>query len=243
MRCEPLSESKPRDAHCIWSPCLFFKGTIRLVCEESFLDHLPNEGNRDTVDNMGQSTSSRVEDVTSSRYLTPGELREYQELTFLNKKDICHIHKVFIKILPTGTNFRNAKLTAEQICSLPGLRVNPYRDRICKIFSDEEGFFSFEHFLEMASVFSKQASFNVKVWYAFRIFDLNDCGFIDKDDIHALIQRLTNRDDTPVEVLDYAVQQIMKEADLNNDNLISLVEFEHGINKAPDFLQSFSIQF
>ncbi|XP_078506100.1 calcium and integrin-binding family member 4 isoform X2 [Lissotriton helveticus] len=192
---------------------------------------------------MGQAISSTVEDVKRSRYLTPGELREYQELTFLNKKEICHIHKVFIKILPMGTNFREAKLSAEQICTLPGLRVNPYRDRLCKIFSDEEGVFPFEHFLEMASVFSKQASLDVKVQYAFRIFDFNDSAFIEKDDIRSLIQRVINRNDTPVEILDYVVQQIMKEADLNNDNLISVQEFEHGISKAPDFLQSFSVQF
>uniref|UniRef100_A0A4W3J1X1 EF-hand domain-containing protein n=1 Tax=Callorhinchus milii TaxID=7868 RepID=A0A4W3J1X1_CALMI len=50
-------------------------------------------------------------------------------------------------------------------------QVNPFRDRICKVFStNTNGTFSFEDFLEMMSAFSENASLTVKIGYAFRIY-------------------------------------------------------------------------
>ncbi|XP_077885644.1 calcium and integrin-binding family member 4 isoform X3 [Ictidomys tridecemlineatus] len=47
--------------------------------------------------------------------------------------------------------------------------VNPFRDRICKVFSHDD-VFSFEDVLSMASVFSEQACPSLKIEYAFRIY-------------------------------------------------------------------------
>lgn len=51
------------------------------------------------------------------------------------------------------------------------LQVNPFRDRICEVFSSSrDGNMTFEDFLDMMSVFSDNAPKNVKVEYAFRIY-------------------------------------------------------------------------
>lgn len=51
------------------------------------------------------------------------------------------------------------------------LQVNPFRDRICQVFSStKDGNMTFEDFLDMMSVFSDNAPKNVKVEYAFRIY-------------------------------------------------------------------------
>lgn len=51
----------------------------------------------------------------------------------------------------------------------PPSQVNPFRDRICKVFS-HNNVFSFEDVLGMASVFSEQACPSLKIEYAFRIY-------------------------------------------------------------------------
>lgn len=51
----------------------------------------------------------------------------------------------------------------------PHLQVNPFRDRICRVFS-HNNVFSFEDVLGMASVFSEQACPSLKIEYAFRIY-------------------------------------------------------------------------
>lgn len=48
-------------------------------------------------------------------------------------------------------------------------QVNPFRDRICRVFSHND-VFCFEDVLGMASVFSEQACPSLKIEYAFRIY-------------------------------------------------------------------------
>jgi len=58
-----------------------------------------------------------------------------------------------------------------KILQFPELRVNPFGDRICRIFSSShDGDCTFEDFLDMMSVFSDEAPKAVKAEHAFRIF-------------------------------------------------------------------------
>lgn len=58
-----------------------------------------------------------------------------------------------------------------KILQYPELRVNPFGDRICKVFSSsQDGDCTFEDFLDMMSVFSDAAPKAVKAEHAFRIF-------------------------------------------------------------------------
>ena len=52
---------------------------------------------------------------------------------------------------------------------MPELRVNPFRDRICKVFSEKgDGNLTFEDFLDMMSVFSENAPKHVKVSVSYK---------------------------------------------------------------------------
>lgn len=58
-----------------------------------------------------------------------------------------------------------------KVLQYPELRVNPFGDRICKVFSSSnDGDCTFEDFLDMMSVFSEGAPRSVKAEHAFRIF-------------------------------------------------------------------------
>lgn len=81
-------------------------------------------------------------------------------------------HQKFKKLAPekVGHN-KNAKLSMHKILEYPELRVNPFGDRICKVFSSSnDGDCTFEDFLDMMSVFSEAAPKSVKAEHAFRIF-------------------------------------------------------------------------
>lgn len=84
-------------------------------------------------------------------------------------------HQKFKGLAPekVGHN-KNAKLPMAKILQYPELRVNPFRDRICKVFSSgSDGDCTFEDFLDMMSVFSDNAPKAVKAEHAFRIFGEN----------------------------------------------------------------------
>ncbi|XP_066468223.1 calcium and integrin-binding family member 4 [Tiliqua scincoides] len=170
------------------------------------------------------------------------ELEEYQVLTFLTKEEIRRIHDTFCSSCPQGKDYKQEKLTIEQVCTWPQLKVNPFRDRICKVFSTD-GYFTFEDVLGMASVFSDLACPDLKIEYVFRIYDFNEDGFIDEEDLQNVIRRLLNRNTLTEDEVVSLANHILEEADSDNDRLLSLTEFEYAMTKSPDFLHSFRIYF
>ncbi|XP_049640453.1 calcium and integrin-binding family member 4 [Suncus etruscus] len=170
------------------------------------------------------------------------DLEEYQALTFLTKKEILCIHDTFLKLCPSGKCYKDVTLTMDQVSSLPALRVNPFRDRICKVFS-HNGLFSFEDVLGMASVFSEQACPSLKIEYAFRIYDLNENGFIDEEDLRGIILRLLNSEDVSEDLLSGITSHVLSECVLDEEDKLSFSEFELAMAKSPDFLRSFRIHF
>uniref|UniRef100_A0A7M4E4B2 Calcium and integrin binding family member 4 n=1 Tax=Crocodylus porosus TaxID=8502 RepID=A0A7M4E4B2_CROPO len=57
--------------------------------------------------------------------------------------------------------------------------------------------------------------------------DLNEDGFIDKEDLQSIIRHLLNTDYLNKEDLIALTTRILGEADLIQDNMLSLAEFEH----------------
>lgn len=87
----------------------------------------------------------------------------------------------------------------------------------------------------MMSVFSDQAPKSVKAEHAFRIFDFDGDDMLSKNDLKQVIQRLigsANFSDLDMEQL---IQNILDEADLDDDGSLSFAEFEHVIDKSSDF--------
>lgn len=221
----------------------------------------------------GPSTS----DVTISMGLgssifTEQELDDYQELTFLTKKEIHHVYKRFREIRSHDPKFsKHDKLSKEDIFKLPEFAVNPFKERIVKVFSSStsgDDSMTFEDFLDMMSVFSDNAPVSIKIEYAFRIYDFDEDGFIGTDDIIKVIKGLLGencatmlnelkekqrkgKQNTQVEkesqqqlheVLKQVADSIIDDADLDNDGQLSLAEFDHVMGKTPEFAKSFRIR-
>ncbi|XP_054828721.1 calcium and integrin-binding family member 4 [Eublepharis macularius] len=114
--------------------------------------------------------------------------------------------------------------------------VHPFRDRICKVFSTD-GYFTFEDILGMASVFSDLACPIIKIEYAFHLYDFNEDGFIDEEDLQNFFRRLLNGKNLSEEEIVSLAHSVLEEADTDKDKMLSLLEFEYAITKSPDFLQ------
>lgn len=175
---------------------------------------------------------------------TKEQLEEYQELTYFSKKEILHCYKRFLALdFDKVSQDKNVRLEKDTILSLPELKVNPFNDRICEVFSSEDdSSMNFEDFLDMASVFSDSAPKSVKAEYAFRIYDFDGDDYITSGDLRQLITRLTGDQQLSSDEMQQLINDILKEADLDDDDALSFAEFEHVISKAPDFLNSFRIR-
>ncbi|XP_026738208.1 calcium and integrin-binding protein 1-like [Trichoplusia ni] len=184
---------------------------------------------------MGQGKSQFTEE----------ELQDYEDLTYFTKKEVLYAHKKFKALAPekVGHN-KNAKLPMAKILQYPELRVNPFRDRICKVFSSSnDGDCTFEDFLDMMSVFSENAPKAVKAEHAFRIFDFDGDDMIGVSDLREVVERLCSPE---LKLSDFDIQQVvqnvLEEADLDDDGALSFAEFEHIIDKSSDFCHAFRIR-
>ncbi|XP_073957405.1 calcium and integrin-binding family member 2-like isoform X1 [Choristoneura fumiferana] len=130
----------------------------------------------------------------------------------------------------------------EEIEKLPELKENPFKRRICEVFShDGTGNLTFEDFLDMMSVFSEAAPRDIKAWYAFRIYDLDDDMFIGREDLLEATRLLT-RGELQLQERTDIVASVLDEADVDGDGKLSFMDFEHVVVRAPDFLSTFHIR-
>lgn len=184
---------------------------------------------------------------SSQSVFTEQELNDYQDLTYFTKKEILHVFKRYSDLFEeNATNqdrIKTVSLEKDKILKLPELKVNPFNDRIVKVFSSSgNGDMTFEDFLDMMSVFSDGAPKNVKVEYAFRIYDFDEDDMISSEDLKMVVDRLTGDQKLNEDEMQQLIDNILEEADLDDDDSLSFAEFEHVISKAPDFVNSFRIR-
>jgi Ca2+-binding EF-hand superfamily protein len=93
------------------------------------------------------------------------------------------------------------------------------------------------------SALSEYASRNVKTTYAFRIYDFDGDGVVGKEDIRQAVDRLVFDEDkhlTKSENL-CVIENMLKEADNDEDGALGFPEFQQAMNKSPDFLFNFKM--
>ncbi|KAG8298553.1 Calcium and integrin-binding member 3 [Homalodisca vitripennis] len=140
---------------------------------------------------------------------TEEQLDNYQDCTFFTRKEILRVHKRFREVSPdivpkqmTGDEAATIRVPREQMEKLPELKENPFRTRILEVFSrDGKGNLTFEDFLDLLSVFSEQAPRDIKVFYAFKIYDFDGDQHIGPADIETALKLLTHNELSPEEVV------------------------------------------
>ncbi|EEB12837.1 predicted protein [Pediculus humanus corporis] len=180
---------------------------------------------------------------------TEDQLEDYQDCTFFTRKEILRVHKRFREINPDvvpKTMTKNEPVTVlvsmEEVLKLPELRENPFRQRICEVFSnDGKGNLTFEDFLDLLSVFSEHAPRDIKVFYAFKIYDFDGDQHIGHKDLELALRLLTRNELTPEEI-SQVCEKVIEESDVDGDGKLSFMEFEHVITRAPEFLSTFHIR-
>ncbi|XP_005737700.1 calcium and integrin-binding protein 1 [Pundamilia nyererei] len=185
---------------------------------------------------------------TTASQLSKESLSEYQELTFLTKQEILLAHKRFTELLEKHEKEQiDARVPKGRIITLPELKSNPFKERICQVFSTSEqkdGSLTFEDFLDLLSAFSDSATLEIKSHYAFRIFDFDDDGTLDCADLEKLVNCLTGEtNDAKLSSTEMKqlISNILEESDIDKDGTVNLSEFQHVISRSPDFVSSFKI--
>ncbi|PVD19398.1 hypothetical protein C0Q70_19886 [Pomacea canaliculata] len=137
----------------------------------------------------------------------------------------------------SGKEGHTVRIPVTLVENMPELKENPFRQQICKVFTEgDHGHMTFEEFLDMFSVFSEAAPRDIKAVYAFKIYDWDEDGYLNKADLKATLLKLT-KDGLDEEEVQFVIDKVLEEADLDDDGMLSYIEFEHVISRAPDFLK------
>lgn len=185
---------------------------------------------------------------SDSHVINETQLQVYQLETFFTRKEILRIYKHFEKLNVDKVKeaFKDenysVKMDYNEVIQLTELQNSPFKDRICRVFSEDmSGDMTFSDFLDMLSVMSNQAPKDLKAAYAFKIYDFNDDGEIDRMDLDELVNRVTGFA-MKTEDVDGIVDEVLKECDLDENGTISSSEFEDIVQKCPEFTSHFSIE-
>ncbi|KAF7993072.1 hypothetical protein HCN44_005853 [Aphidius gifuensis] len=185
------------------------------------------------------------------------QLDNYQDCTFFTRKEILRIFKRFREIGDPGfvpktmTSIDAAKLRLPFSCleKIPELKENPFRERIYAVFCRQnnhqenlrdEGI-CFEEFLEMMSVFSEQAPRDLKVFYAFKIYDFDGDGVVGIADLEQTCRQIV-QDGLTTDEISTICKKVLDESDIDGDGALSYIEFEHVVTRASDFLSTFHMR-
>ncbi|XP_002730829.1 calcium and integrin-binding family member 2-like [Saccoglossus kowalevskii] len=179
---------------------------------------------------------------------TQEQLDIYQDCTYFTRKEILRLFKRFHCLNPevVPKDMKNEedsfKVPYEDIVRMPELQENPFKRRICEVFSEcGDGSLSFDDFLDMMSMFSESAPSDLKAYYAFLIYDFDNDKYLGPYDLEQTLKCIC-RDELKQEEINVIVKQVLIEADVDQDGKLSYIEFEHVISRAPDFLSMFHIR-
>ncbi|TPX43205.1 hypothetical protein SeMB42_g04037 [Synchytrium endobioticum] len=190
--------------------------------------------------------------------LSPTELQIMEECTFFTRSEILRVYSKFMSLVISYRNaaqesahnaeddVRSGKkrrkcLTKMEFADTEELKHNPFKERIADVFSADGVHVNFDDYLDFASVFSEEAGYDVKSFYAFRIYDHNNDGYLDEHDIRDAINKIAGPGLTEEDKKIVALK-VVEESDMDGDGRISFVEFERIVEKSPEFVDNFKIR-
>merc|ERR1712202_72337 len=118
-----------------------------------------------------------------------------------------------------------------EFMSLPELQQNPLVQRVIDIFDeDESGEVDFKEFLQGVSQFSVKGDRNAKLKFAFRIYDMNNDGFISNGELFQVLKMMVGTN-LKEQQLQQIVDKTIIYADKDGDGKISFDEFSTIVSK------------
>ncbi|KAM7443660.1 calcineurin subunit B type 1 isoform X2 [Montipora capricornis] len=120
---------------------------------------------------------------------------------------------------------KSGALSVEEFMSLPELQQNPLVQRVIDIFdTDGNGEVDFKEFIEGVSQFSVKGDKESKLKFAFRIYDMDNDGFISNGELFQVLKMMVGNNLKETQ-LQQIVDKTVINADKDGDGKISFSEF------------------
>lgn len=141
-----------------------------------------------------------------------------------NKFDPDEIRRLSRRFKRLDLN-KNGSLSMDEFMSIPELQQNPLVKRVIDILdTDGNGEVDFQEFIEGVSQFSVKGDKDSKLKFAFRIYDIDQDGFISNGELFQVLKTMVGNNLTDKQLQEIVDKTILY-ADKDGDGKISYDEF------------------
>ncbi|KAF7848654.1 hypothetical protein BT93_L1764 [Corymbia citriodora subsp. variegata] len=125
-------------------------------------------------------------------------------------------------------------------------RKNLFADRIFDLFDMKgNGVIEFGEFVRSLAVFHPNAPTKDKIAFAFRLYDLRNTGYIEREELKEMVLALLNESDLVLteDVVETIVDKAFREADTKDDRRIDQEEWVDLVLKNPSLIRNMTLPY
>jgi len=160
---------------------------------------------------------------------------DLEKLTSFKPDEIRRLGRRFRKLDTDGSG---TLTTDEFVQNIPELSQNPLVERVIAIFdTDGDGEIDFEEFIKGISMFSVKGSYETKLRFCFKIYDIDKDGFISNGELFQVLKLMVGSN-----LKDMQLQQVVDKtiiyADTDGDGKVSFEEFKAVVGGTPGLMDN-----